>query len=98
MNKKIFIIETVDGEKGIYTEITDSNGKTTSSIEYLDVDLSNMTKKDIGVYMSTVNIYSQRQSMKWFINELFETLMFDFAWQDTVKYAQFVYNTLCRLR
>jgi hypothetical protein len=98
MNKKIFIIETVDGDKGIYTEITDSNGNTTSNVEYLDVDLSGMTSKEIGVYMNTVNIYSPRQSMKWFINELFETLMFDFAWQDTVKYAQFVYNTLCRLK
>ena len=98
MNKKLFIIETTDGEKGIYTEITDSRGKTTSSIEYLDVDLTGMTPKEIGQYMNTVNIYSPRESMKWFINELFETLMFDFAWQDTVKYAQFVYNTLCRLR
>jgi len=98
MNKKIFIIETTDGEIGIYTEITDSNDNTTSSIEYLDVDLSTMSKKEIGVYMNTVNIYSPRQSMKWFINELFETLMFDFAWQDTVRYAQFVYNTLCRIK
>ena len=97
VNKKIFIIETTDGEKGIYTEITDSNGKTTSSIEYLDVDLTGMKPKEIGQFMNTVNIYSPRESMKWFINELFETLMFDFSWQDTVKYAQFVYNTLCRL-
>jgi len=98
MNKKIFIIETINGDMGIYTEITDSNGVTRSSIEYLDVDLANMSTKEIGEYMNTVNIYSPRQSMKWFINELFETLMFDFAWQDTVKYAQFVYNTLCRIK
>ena len=98
MNKKMFIVETTDGEKGIYIETTDVNGYVTSKIEYLDVDLTNKTPHEIGEYMNTVNIYSPRQSMKWFIDELFETLMFDFAWQDTAKYAQFVYNTLCRIR
>lgn len=98
MNKKIFIIENDAGDNGIYTEITDSNGYTTSNVEYLDVDLSSSSQREIGVYMNSVKIYSPRESMKWFIKELFETLMFDFAWQDTVRYAQFVYNTLCRLK
>lgn len=97
MNKKMFIIENQEGEKGIYIENTDNVGNVTSKIEFLDVDLTNKTPKEIAEYMNTVKIYSPRQSMKWFIEELFDTLMFDFSWQDTVKYAQFVYNTLCRI-
>ncbi len=82
---------------GIYKEKADRTNQVTSSLEYLDVDIRDLTPKQTKAIMDQLTILSPRESMVWFINELFDCLMADFDWDKTVYFAQFVYKTLCRI-
>ena len=94
---KIFLVKDENDNYGIYTETTNKYLKVTSKLEYLGPTLTHNRPHQIKHIMDKLTIYGPRESMIWFINETMETLMFDFDWEECVKYAQFVYNTLCRI-
>lgn len=94
--KKIFVVKDEEDNYGIYTEITSIQGNVINRLEYLDETLT-LDKNKNKQIMDKLTIYGPRESMLWFINETMDTLMFDFDWEDCTRYAEFVYNTLCRI-
>jgi hypothetical protein len=92
-----YAVHNKEGSYGIYKEKADRTGLVTSTLEYLDTDLSDLNPTQIKAIMDELTILSPRESMVWFINELFDCLMADFDWDKTVYFAQFVYKTLCHI-
>ena len=92
-----YVVQNKEGYYGIYKEKADRTNQVTSSVEYLDIDISDLTPSQTKTIMDQLTILSPRESMVWFINELFDCLMADFDWDKTVYFAQFVYKTLCRI-
>ena len=92
-----YVVRNKEGYYGIYKEKADRTNQVTSSVEYLDIDISDLTPSQTKTIMDQLTILSPRESMVWFINELFDCLMADFDWDKTVYFAQFVYKTLCRI-
>ena len=68
-----------------------------AKIKYMDTDIRDLNPADIKTIMDELTILSPRESMVWFINEIFDCLMADFDWDKTVYFAQFVYKTLCHI-
>lgn len=92
-----YVVIDPEGNHGIYKEKSDRTGGVTTSIEYLDTNIEGLSQAQIKLVMDNLSILSPRQSMVWFINELFDCLMADFDWDKTVYFAQFIYKTLCRI-
>ena len=92
-----YVVRNEEGYYGIYKEKADRTNMVTSSIEYLGIDITHLNPKETKAIMDQLTILSPRESMVWFINELFDCLMADFDWDKTVYFAQFVYKTLCRI-
>lgn len=92
-----YVVRNKEGHYGIYKEKADRTNQVTSSVEYLDIDIRDLSPKQTKAIMDQLTILSPRASMVWFINELFDCLMADFDWDKTVYFAQFVYKTLCRI-
>ena len=92
-----YVVHDANGYYGIYKEKADRTGLVTSTLEYLDADISDLNPVQTKAIMDQHTILSPRESIVWFINELFDCLMADFDWDKTVYFAQFVYKTLCRI-
>ena len=92
-----YVVRNEEGQYGIYKEKADRTNQITSSVEYLGLDITDLKPKQTKAIMDQLTILSPRESMVWFINELFDCLMADFDWDKTVYFAQFVYKTLCRI-
>ena len=92
-----YVVIDKEGHYGIYKEKASRTNAIRSVVEYLDVDIRDLNPKQTKAIMDQLTILSPRESMVWFINELFDCLMADFNWDKTVYFAQFVYKTLCRL-
>ena len=97
MKEKVYVIIDQNDKYGIYRENIDKTGNIKNTIEHLGISMPTKPS-EIKKIMDKMKILGPRQSMIWFINELMDTLMYDFDWQETAKYAVFVYNTLCRIK
>jgi hypothetical protein len=94
---KMFIVQDVNGNYGLYTESEGGVNGITNELKYLDVDLENKTRVEIKEILDKLTILGPRESMYWFINEGMDCLMFSFEWKECINYAHWVYNTLCRI-
>ena len=92
-----YVVHNQEAQYGIYKEKADRTGLITSTLEYMDTDIRDLNPADIKTIMDELTILSPRESMVWFINEIFDCLMADFDWDKTVYFAQFVYKTLCHI-
>ena len=97
MKEKVYVIIDQNDKYGIYREKIDKTNNVLSTIEHLGIIMPS-NPAEIKKIMDKMKILGPRESMIWFINELMDTLMYDFDWQETAKYAVFVYNTLCRIK
>lgn len=94
---KMFIVQDVNGNYGMYTETEDKEKGMVNELKYLDVDLENKTRVEIKEILDKLTILGPRESMYWFINEGMDCLMFSFEWKECINYAHWVYNTLCHI-
>lgn len=92
-----YVVMDKQGHYGIYKEKADRTNAVMSSIEHLGIDIRDLKPNQTKSIMDELTILSPRESMVWFINELFDCLMTDFDWDKTVYFAQFVYKTLCHI-
>jgi hypothetical protein len=96
--KRTYVVVDKLGQYGIYTETDKEFGKRTSTVKYVDYhNPPPFHKHPMKYIMDQLRILGPRESMLWFINEIMDTLMFDFEWDEVSRYAQFVYNTLTRV-
>jgi len=94
---KMFIVQDVNGNYGLYTEKEDKIDGITNELKYLDVNLENKSRTEIKEILDKLTILGPRESMYWFINEGMDCLMFSFEWKECINYAHWVYNTLCHI-
>jgi hypothetical protein len=97
--KKMYVVQDKEGNYGIYTETDNDFGRVMNEVKYVNYEKPDHLpeKSKMKFIMDQLSILGPRDSMLWFINEIMETLMYDFDWEDMARYAQFVYNTLTRL-